>query len=368
MPLDWIRADRSRALEAEALGTIAENRPYQLDAFRINTLWQDLSIVVDGREIGGLYVPQTIETANPFETPDILADRLRGTLAPLELSLTFEYLYARFSLLTPKDAKRTRVRGLPGAVALARDRLIMIAISEMQHLRWVNQILWELFQHKIIANFTPVFTLAKEVPTSAVVLKQPVTKSAKQAREARKAQVGKFIDIERAADFGSGKTRPPELRPLTKEVVDDFIVVEHPSGLIDGAYARVAATLRKPMYPSHLAELAMRIASDGVQHEARFLEIKAALAPYKVAQYLRELKPPHTPAAREKAAPARELLKTIKHNLTTTYVLSGHNDIQSTGEFVAKARAAMTKLLDVGEELAHEGIGIPFFDFWKSLP
>src|SRR4029079_3021991 len=94
VPLDWIRADRSRALAAEALGTIAENRPYQLDAFEINTAWQDLSVVLEGREIGGLYLPQTIESANPFPEPAELVSELRNELAPLELALTFEYLYA----------------------------------------------------------------------------------------------------------------------------------------------------------------------------------------------------------------------------------------------------------------------------------
>jgi hypothetical protein len=374
IPLDWIRADRSRALEAEALGTIAENRPYQFDAFRLNSAWQELSVVLEGREIGGLYVPQTIETANPFRSPKLLAEQLHDVLAPLELSLTFEYLYARFSLLRGDEAERKRVRGLVGAVTLARDRLMMIAVSEMQHLRWVNQILWELAQSKLIAEFKPVLTLAKEIPSVDAAMKQPPLRPARKKDRAKAAKeahedVGKFIEMERLAGTGPRKARLPELRPLTKDVVDEFIAVEHPSGFIDGAYARVASTLRKPQYPDHLAELAMRIASDGVQHETRFLEIRSALAPFADSQYLRSIEQANTPAARRKVERrVLPLFKVIKDNLKTTYILSGHNDIQSTGKHVAKARAAMTQLLDVGEDLATEGIGIPFFDLWKSLP
>jgi hypothetical protein len=47
--------------------------------------------------------------------------------------------------------------------------------------------------------------------------------------------------------------------------------------------------------------------------------------------------------------------------------LSAHNDIQSTGPHVAKARTAMTELLELGEKLAKDGIGLPFFDLWESL-
>src|SRR5262245_41563441 len=160
--------------------------------------------------------------------------------------------------------------------------------------------------------------------------------------------------------------RLPELRRVGTKVVDDFIAVEHPSGFIDGAYARVAATLRQAPYPDHLAELALRIASDGVQHEARVLEIKAALAPFEEGQYLRAIQPGKVDAPGG-IRNARELLKTIRDNLHTVYVLSAHNDIQSTGPHVARARTAMTELLDVGDKLAADGIGLPFFGLWESL-
>jgi hypothetical protein len=382
IPLDWLRADRSRAMAAEARESIAMNRPYQLNHFEINSAWQELSIVVDGREVGGLYVPPSIETANPLSSTEELAKQLRDNLAPLELTLIFEYLYARFSLVDEVEAQNTPLLG--GAVRLARDRLTLIVASEMQHLRWVNQLLWDLFQDNKIPSFKPVLTVKDEVPTSAAASPPPrrsrLAQPSKQAAQARTTQTVKdfeaFTDMERRGDSGSRQTRPAQLRPLTKEVIDEFVAVEHPSGYIDGAYAQVIATLKQGQFEKKsMPELAMRIANDGGQHEIRFLEIKAALSPFfpedptrQHPVYLRKVTVAKTADALATAEPARKLLKAIKENLTAAYILSGNNEIERSGEYIAKARAAMTGLLDVGEELAKEGIGIPFFDFWKRLP
>ncbi len=147
VPIDWMRDDRASALAAQALPTIGENRVFQIDHFQINRIWQDLNVVLEGREISGLYVPQTIFTANPFGSPKELADELRNRLGPLEIALTFEYLYARFSLLGETEAKDEMLRS---AVTLARELLLLIAASEMQHLRWVNQMLWDLLHAGLI--------------------------------------------------------------------------------------------------------------------------------------------------------------------------------------------------------------------------
>jgi hypothetical protein len=369
VPLDWIRADRSRALAAEALGTIAENRPYQLDAFKINTAWQDLSVVVEGREIGGLYVPQTIETANPFADPETLVNELRGTLAPLELALSFEYLYARFSLLDEDEARDKVGPELEGAVKLARDRLMLIATSEMQHLRWANQILWELFHKGLYPSFEPVLHAATKIPTSIDEGKKQELARLKQSDPAKATAVivHDYISAERSGTSGTRTTRDAELRPLTREAMDDFIAVEHPSSLIDGKYARVVATLRQSEYPPNLVDLALRVVSDGTQHEIQFRQIKNALDLFEEKTYLRDITVAATSAAA--AQPALGLLGIIKENLKIAYTLAGANQLQKTGEPIAKARTAMSELLKLGDQLAKKnGIGIPFFDFWKLLP
>jgi hypothetical protein len=162
--LDWMRADRSPDLAVGAFAIIERNRPYQFDHHQINKEWQKLSIVLNGREIDSVHLAEPDDAANPYGSPDELAEQLRGFLAPLETSFSLSYLYARFSLRDPK-----LVRGdnqLRDALTLAREYLLLIAISEMQHLRWVNEILWELAKAGTIHGYQyePVISLAGRMP------------------------------------------------------------------------------------------------------------------------------------------------------------------------------------------------------------
>jgi len=373
VPLDWIRANRSRSMDAEARATIAENRPYQMDAYEINARWQELSVVVEGREIGSLYTPQADIAANPFGSREELLKTLFD-LAPLELALTFEYLYALFSL---RDDKKVKGDELKGAVQLARDRLLLTTMNEMQHLRWVNEIIWNL-PTEGKEPFEPVL----EIPPGLRIPTSPLPPS---SRLNLKQKVEKFTEIERNIDPETARllnpvvderaqgqkttekpTRAPQLRRLTKDVVDDFVAVEHPSGLVDGAYARVIATFNqeknRPRLPRHLVELPLRIAGDGVQHEIRFFELKQALLPFEDAEYLRDVA-----LDRDGASAALPLLGTIKKGLRQAYYFAGNKAPEVSGGFIKDARDAMTKLFVVGEELARKGVGIPFFEYWNEI-
>jgi Ferritin-like len=398
IPIDWLRADRKASQAAEALETIDKNRPHQIDHFQVNGIWQDLNIVLENREIGGLYVPQTSRTANPYSSPDELAGELRGKLAPLEIALTFEYLYARFSLISEEEAKRLNDETLYGAVLLARERLLLIAASEMQHLRWVNQMLWDLQHAGLIPNgdFTPALIPADEIPTvstqpcdpTLIASTGPEAIPATQRPAELREAVSRFITTERtpehspaeaelppAARFRMGdahrltETRKAELRPLAPCVLTEFIAVEHPSAYIDGAYARVIATLSQGKYPPYMVELALRIAGDGVQHENRFREIRNALSPFVIkGQYPKFLRPNFTEATPQQAAAARTSLRKIKENLRAAYIAAAQNQNVRSAENVTEARQAMNDLLKVGEDLAERGLGLPFFKLWNDIP
>ena len=397
IPIDWLRADRKASQAAEALETIDKNRPHQIDHFQVNGIWQDLNIVLENREVGGLYVPQTSRTANPYSSPDELASELRGKLAPLEIALTFEYLYARFSLISEEEAKGLD-ETLYGAVLLARERLLLIAASEMQHLRWVNQMLWDLQHAGLIPNgdFTAALTPADEIPTvstqpcdpTLIASTGPEVIPATQGPAELREAVSRFITTERtpehspaeaelppAARFRMGdphrltETRKAELRPLTPYVLKEFIAVEHPSAYIDGAYARVIATLGQGKYPPYMVELALRIAGDGVQHENRFREIRNALSPFMIkGQYPKFLRPNFIEATPQQAATARTSLRKIKENLRAAYIAAAQNQNVRSAENVTEARHGMNDLLKVGEDLAARGLGLPFFKLWNDIP
>ncbi|MFO1060514.1 MAG: ferritin-like domain-containing protein [Dongiaceae bacterium] len=322
--IDWLRASRSPGMAAAALATTPANRPYRMDHHEINRAWQTLNVVLEGREIADRYVPPTFERAEPFERPEQLVERIVQVLAPLEMALTVEYLYARFSLLSPDQAASRGGPALAEDVTFVRQELMLIAVSEMQHLHWANQLLWQIEESGIIPGFKyrPVLDQAKDVPK------------------------------------GDGTMRAHQLRRLDQDTLDDFIGAEHPSGGIDGAYARVIATLRGDRrYAPHMVELAERIASDGMRHESRFMNIQERLRSYAgdaaPFPYLRELRI----GTEAEARPACDKFREIIENLQMAYgAFDSHIDDE-----VQRARAAMTELLTIGEELAERGVGIPFY-------
>jgi hypothetical protein len=330
LPLDWLRADRSRASAAGAFESYGKNRPYQLDHYQINREWQDLNVVIGDTEITGPYVPESAEYANPYADPAELAQAIHDELAPLELTLAIEYLYSRFSLLNPSEARRTAFETLSDDVTFARHYMMLIATSEMQHVRWTNELMWDLYDARLVKTYEPVFEVAQRVP--------------------------------RRRGYS-----PPLLRRLEPDVVDDYIAVEHPSGLVSGRYARVVATLRDTTtYPSHMVDLALRIANDGTQHERSFMDIQMAFrgyegnnkSPYPYLREIREVSP-------SQATPALKKLAEIIDCLKEAYADGARGDFAGVGRRVVDARAAMNDLLQIGEEMAERGWGIPFWAYWR---
>jgi Ferritin-like len=365
--LDWMRAYRSRELAVGAFGIIENNRPYQFDHYQINHQWQNLNIVLENREIDSVRLADPADAANPFKNAEELADYLRTYLTPLEMTLVFEYLYARFSLRDPSEIKDA---GLSGAIALAQENLLLIAAGEMQHLRWGNEILWELHKAGKIAKYDPIVTPSKQVPEGdGGPLQVPMTREsvASYVRVKPKTQFlppkvktpAQAAGPQAAQGGADTKWRDRALRPLTRDVQQDFINIEHPSAYIDGAYSQVVATLRQSEYPPHLVGLAQRIVSDGVQHESWFNTIKAGLAPFGEKQYLR----PGYELAQPKDVPkALQQRDSIIQALKKAYTAAGNEDFVDCAKHIAAARDTMNTLMSEGERLAKAKKGIPFFN------
>jgi hypothetical protein len=326
-----------------------------------------LNIVLENREIDSVHLADPADAANPFKNAEDLADYLRTYLTPLEMTLVFEYLYARFSLRDPGEIKDA---GLSGAIALAQENLLLIAAGEMQHMRWGNEILWELHKAGKIASYDPIVTPSKQVPEGrGGPLQVPLTRESvasyvrvkpKTAFLPRKVKAPAQAAEPQAAQDGADTTwRDRALRPLTREVQQDFINIEHPSAYIDGAYSQVVATLGQSEYPPHLVGLAQRIVSDGVQHENWFNTIKAGLAPFDEKQYLR----PRYQLAQPKDVPdALRQRDSIIQALKKAYTAAGNEDFVDCAKHIAAARDTMNKLMSEGKRLAKDNKGIPFFD------
>lgn len=324
--IDWLRADRTAPGRVPALGTFDLNRPAQLDHFEINGRWQELAFVLRGREIDQFYAPPSAQYAKPFADASDLAKELRA-LAGLEHVLALEYLYAMSSVPeTPTAADAKKWPTLGDDVTFVRHELLTIAVSEMRHLRWVNQILWSL-RHKglVTDDDSPALNLATRVPD------------------------------------GHGKPRARRLCMLTPAVLDSFVRVEEPSGTLEGEYARVLATLRGPEYLPDLYEIAAHVIADGVEHYARFRQIRATLKKYvNATPYLRTL----TQARPNKAKTALDLYRRIKEHLGKAY---GRGDMEQGGD-IADARNLMFELLGEMETIAGTGKGVPFFSSGPCPP
>ena len=323
-PVDWLRADRKREAAGEAFPNRRENRPYQMDHYEINRRWEQLAVVLEGKEISSIYYPDEAQQVTLLDSPEEVANSLKY-LASLEHVLILEYLYAYFSIAPANAADSQKFPGLGDAIIFARHQLLMIAVSEMRHLRWANQILWELEHAGLIpAGSGPALGVAEEVPSG----KPP-------------------------------KKRPRDLRILSPETLEDFIAVEAPSGTLDGQYAAVAATLREPLYPASTSQLAQRIIADGVEHFSRFRELKLVLKNYQPGDgtlpYLLGLTKadPSNKLAKEAMAAYRKIIE----NLTIAYRKGDMEDAAN----ILEARLAMEELNNASRRLADQGFGVPYF-------
>jgi hypothetical protein len=328
----WLRRDRNPDARTLPLRVQDEDRPLELDHYELNQRWQELNFVLEGREIPAVYKPGVVHLAPSYTTVGAMAEDLEK-LASIELALALEYLYAMYSLgpERAKDAEREDVE-------FAKHELLALAVSEMRHLRWANQIRWELHHAGLLQELSrPVIRAAPSVPT------------------------------------GDGKGRCTCMRPVSLDVLSDFIDAEKPSGSVEGLYAKVFATVRGYYELPYLPELVSRIIADGIRHYSRLREVRLILSPHlkdgqsKIVRELHILKgkaadPKQQDCevadiSHEDYASVREQCEILKLNLSAAYSTGDMEDAPA----LAEARTAMVKLHGECEKLATEKqLGVPF--------
>ncbi len=327
--LDWLRSDKSPSGNVAALNTVEQNRPYQIDHYQVNQMWSELPIVVEGRETGEVYeVDPEMPGVEPYDTPQAMIEDLKTRLAAMEMTLSLQYLYAYFSLADPETADTQKWPTLKDDLIFARRSVLEVAIGEMTHMRWANQLLWELEPE----GYEPILTPSETLPA------------------------------------GKGKTQPRALRPLTAEALADFIEIERPGGFIDRAYAQCVATLeQEDLFPERrLYALAVRIDTDGDEHFLRFSQMKDVLAKYDTGEgtpaYLRQIEV----GTEEEARTALELYAKVKDGLANAYTLEVDGKFEDSQAYIQQVRDDMKLFRVEGEALAAKGIGIPFWTEGKA--
>lgn len=338
----WLRR-RGPSRDVSAPPTLEEARKAEYDPYEINLVWEQLDFVLQGIETDGTEKLQPITALH--QAYPTAADAIRDLseeLAPLEFTLSMVYLYAHFSLRSPEevqDHERKVWPDLADDLRAARQFILSVALSEMTHMRWVNQILWTLDR----AGFYPKGQSYKPIVRPLAPKGGPDMSAEMEARVRT-------------------------LRPATPDAIADFVAVERPSGNLDREYAGLVDHLRDnpAAYPAGLYELAVRIDSDGLQHYHKFRDVAQILSRYTAqpALYLRDIR--LAKAKDPDVALALGFVAQIVDAAEEGYRAERNDDMPGAEAAILRARAAMRQLSDEAERLAAKGIGIPFFAAWQG--
>lgn len=285
----WLRADRLAAPPP-----VNRRHDDELRYHEINARWQELDIVLDGREQRGAYRPGVV-AATPLDRA-LLVPTLRYA-AGVELAVMLEYLAAAFSI---DDAAGTVGSDLRDDARAARHEVLRVAASEMRHLRAVNGLL--LDEHEATGGagaFAPALGVATVVP-------DPLDPA------------GREVAFHR----------------LTPEVLAYFVQVEAPSMSVDALYGRVLATYVRDGQDTQAA-LVAQVMAEGVDHYATFRTVQEWLGRHAGTPYLRTLTTP--PAGAASLAILQQRYETMLGLLHDGYRVG----IPAGAAAVAAARAAM---------------------------
>ena len=238
--VSWLRSDRVTSPPAPDPQHQGELRHHE-----INARWQELDVVVDGREQRMPYAPDVVPGV--ALDPAALVPTLRYA-AGVEQAVMLEYLAAAFSLNRDAGDDNSTVRQ---DVAVAQFEIMRVAQSEMRHLKAVNGLL--LHEHQVsgaVGAFQPVLGVATVIP-------------------------------------GAGGMRLPSMnfRPLTAQVLEDFVQIEAPSKSVDALYGRILATYRRAGRDTQAATVA-QIMAEGADHFASFRVIQELLGRHQESEYL----------------------------------------------------------------------------------
>ena len=291
--LAFQRLDRSRDAERRPIGDIGRWEQIRggtdpnatMDHADVIRQWEDLPFVVAETETDR-FAPRPAPSSPELLNRAEVVRRLRY-LAGVEHALSVEYLYAFYSLAAPRQ-RPVAADDPVGRVFTAAEEVFRVAVDEMRHLRWVNEMLGLLGEpHEL----------------------------------GRAGIIGEDLD-------GDGRAfeRPFELLPLTPAQLQWFVDVEDrsndfdPGGnddSVDGMYTRILLSIQQlPDFADdereRLAHLVKLIIDEGIDHFQRFRRAQEALAGLDPGTYLRLDGPPggargRTPRRRPAAARGREL-------------------------------------------------------------
>ncbi len=285
----WLRSDRLTSPPPVVLDRVDG----VMDHNEINDRWQELDVVLDGREQRTAYAPTTVAGA-PLDRAD-LVPTLRYA-AGVELAVMLEYLAAAYSVDVTAGAANSALRQ---DVRAARYEVLRVAASEMRHLKAVNGLLLDEHESSGAAGpFVPALGVATVVPEPG------------------------------------GVRRPVAFRPLTPEVLEHFVQVEAPSQSVDALYGRILATYQRDGQETQAATVG-QVMAEGADHYRTFRTLQEWLGRHPVGDYLLTLDTP---------AEGDAVLATLQQRYATVlgHLHDGYRvGVPAGGAAITAARAAM---------------------------
>lgn len=238
--------------------------------------WQTiLPVVLNDRE-SVTFIPPPAPTVTRLLTREETIEEL-NYLATVEHALTVEYLYAYLSLKSPFGQLPNPASPEEVRIFSAAQEVLTIAVEEMRHFRWVNDLLFRLGQSPITDR--------------ATIIGAPPTPG-----DGRKAFAGKkFLNKAFA------------LERLTPNTLQWFIDVEAPSQIanqqLDGMYVEILHSIneQRNMFPEAdiLLPIIKLIIDEGGGHYDRFLRVQELLKDISQDRYLHTFQ--NNPSTSQKA-------------------------------------------------------------------
>lgn len=348
--IDWMRRRHLPLKDVSAQTTLEKARPDRYDPYEINLHWEELDFVVQGQEAKCTKQHHPRIPVDPYESTKAVVDDLKK-LAGMELTLAFEYLYAYFSLREPDEIsieEEAKWPGLSEDLRGARQLILSVALSEMTHLRWVNQTLWLIHRTK------------PEIDGKKWTYKPCLVAS-------------KTIDEPDPSKDNAERTRDRRLEPATLKNLENFEDIERPGSFLDTEYIKLVDYLRKnhSEFTEGLFQLAVRIDSDGMQHFQKFKDVRQFLGNYPEDVFLRDIKVAKVAEItdedlKNQVLSALRLIESALAELHDAYLIEAvAGDMVKANAHIKRARDDMHALSDVALDLARKGVGVPLFDVFE---
>lgn len=296
--------------------------------------WRDLPFVIGTRETDR-FSPSRRHGRPRYLSKTEIVQRL-GKLAKVEHALAVEYLYAYYSLALPRE-RPTGGDTAALRIYTAGEQVFQVAVDEMRHLRWVNEILLQLGEAPVLGRATVIGeSWSPEEP---------------------------------------GFERPYELLPLTPDQLQWFVDVEKASDrdegdnhTIDGMYTRILDSIQNggefdAEEAERLGHYVKTIIDEGKDHWRRFLSAQEALIGLDPEHYLvvktgPSAQPPDTPESELQAVVDASYTVVLR---ALEFVFNAAADRRAS--LLEAARRAMFNMDDAARELGARGVGALFLEY-----